>query len=151
MSKPVDEVNVFELDSGAGSPNQSGPLSDDNFELSRLGKKSVLMVIRKTATLQLAQTDGAQRNFGFFSTLGVQLHCSFIFVARNCLKTCHWIVRRVKYARFMTHTPSTLKRKKKKLANARIRGGPVGFVYRFLFVWLGTLATFLTKGELASI
>lgn len=92
MSKPVDEVNVFELDSGAGSPNQSGPLSDDNFELSRLGKRSVLMVIRKTATLQLAQTDGAQRNFWFLFDSGgsvalfIHLRCTQLLedLSLNC-------------------------------------------------------------------
>ena len=43
MSKPVDVVsNVLELGPGPGSPNKNGALSDDNLELSRLGKKPVL-------------------------------------------------------------------------------------------------------------
>ena len=30
-------------------------------------------------------------------------------------------------------------------------GGPAGFVYGFLFVWVGTLATYASLGELASM
>ena len=30
-------------------------------------------------------------------------------------------------------------------------GGPAGFVYGFLFVWAGTLATYASLGELASM
>ena len=30
-------------------------------------------------------------------------------------------------------------------------GGPAGFIYGFLFVWAGTLATYASLGELASM
>lgn len=81
-----------------------------------------------------------QRNFGFLSmisfscTVLVTWEGVLVYVNRTRNKTLH----------FADHTGSLF-------ATGFINGGTAGLVWQFILVWGGTLSTFVTIGELASM
>ena len=108
---------------------------DDNEQLARLGKKSVLKVrdsspvehqsplsIVYAIEAKLTHPPPYQRNFGFMTILGFSCTCLITWEGSTVL-----------------------------FAEGLENGGPSGVIYSFIIVWIGNISVFSTLSELASM